>query len=158
MDRDGDDNGDRHSRSTLDIFWSACLQILTTELQEASSDSSLLRSVLVNEFPRLHTLLSSSFGHGIARVVGSGRRREFMKCVHTLQAQYLSSQLQRTQLMVQTMFGGAHGGLPTPADVQTMLNTVIDALQKVGKLEAASVTSRRCFINFYLNERKMLAN
>ena len=121
----------RWPKGVLHAWWQSAVELLETELDSTSRGSSFVKSVLVNEYPRLHAAFSAL----LARMKGEGR--ELLGCLRTFEQAYITKTLAKLNEPLQLMTtptsssNASAAPLPTRNDVSALIHAVEDALSSV---------------------------
>ena len=120
----------RWPKGVLHAWWQSTCELLEREMEATSRGSSFVRSVLVNEYPRLHAAFSALLG----RLRGEGR--ELLRCLQVFEQAYLAKTLAKLneplQLMTTpTSTSASPTPLPSRSDVSAFIHCIDDALSSI---------------------------
>ena len=127
--------GEKRSKGVLSAWWQSLCEILTQELEASSRSSTFIKSVFVNEFPRLH----GAFCVLLSRLKGGGAEgRELMRCLQVFEQSYIAKTLTKLNEPLQLMStpststsASAPLALPTRSDVNALLHSINDVLSSI---------------------------
>ena len=124
-------------------WWAQLLALLEQELEATSRGSSFVKSVFVNEFPRLHAAfhalqlkLDAARAGGGGGGGGEATATSLLRCIAVFESGFLTRSLVRLHEPLQLM-QSASSSLPTRSDCVSLVQHVGDALSSVHDSEAA---------------------